>query len=455
MKHVTLFAVAVLWGHAASAQWQSQHAGFSNDTLGFYEMSLPNDSTVWAVCYDGKQGLGSGRLVLDFTRTTNGGASWTAGKLGTDTTLSVSNISAISTAEAWVAMHKRAGTGGGLYRTTDGGLTWNQAAAGKIFDANSFPGFVHFFKDKSRGLAVGDPNGGYFEIYTTTDGGANWDRVTTQHLPATLPNEYGLISGFYALDSTIWFGTTAGRIWKSVNFGADWTAHVVDPTGRFVNEIAFNDDKLRGVTHVRNNQGGTFLYSTTDGGATWSAPNRPSYWKRSRVTAVPGTDALISTSVVPIDPGSAISYDNGTTWAPLDNNIPMAVCRFRNAGIGYAGSFFITGPPFNPGMYKSTITFQPRLSVAGSAAGAQAAADFASVYPTLANEVINISLKDGAAKATSVIHLLDLSGKVLETKSSKAKEIIRMDLGKLPPGQYMLRISNGGRTVSKAFTIAR
>src|SRR4028118_446490 len=91
----------------AGAQWIPQNAGFTNDTLGFYEMSLPDKNTAWAVCYDGKPpGLFSSRSILDFTRTTDGGNTWTAGKVGNDKTLRFSNISAINGQEAWVAMHK-------------------------------------------------------------------------------------------------------------------------------------------------------------------------------------------------------------------------------------------------------------------------------------------------------------------------------------------------------------
>ena len=237
MKKYSLSAAAILIVHAASAQWQPQNAGFTNDTLGFYEMSLPNDSTAWAICYDGKGGLSSPRLILDFTRTTNHGQTWVPGKVGTDTTLGLSNISAVSSTEAWVAMHKRVGNGGGLYHTTDAGVTWAQSGVGQIFDTVSFPDFVHF-KDATHGVAMGDPNGGSFEIYTTDDGGTTWDKVTPSHMSATLPNENGWISGFYAVGNSIWFGTTAGRIWRSVNFGKDWTAHVADPAGKFVNEIA-------------------------------------------------------------------------------------------------------------------------------------------------------------------------------------------------------------------------
>src|SRR5687768_9880382 len=128
MKKHLLAALSFLIVVSAHAQWLNQNAGFTNDTLGFYEMSLPDKNTAWAVCYDGKGGLLSTRPVLDFTRTTDGGNTWVPGKMGNDLTLRFSNISAISADEAWVAMHKIGpipsnyvgsfGKGGGVFHTT-------------------------------------------------------------------------------------------------------------------------------------------------------------------------------------------------------------------------------------------------------------------------------------------------------------------------------------------------
>jgi photosystem II stability/assembly factor-like uncharacterized protein len=465
MKKYLLSAVTFMLMYTATAQWVPQNATFINNRLGFYEMSLPDKNTTWAICYDGVNGLGSGRLVLDFTRTTNGGNTWTSGLMGNDTTLEFSNISAVSKNEAWVAMHKRFGiTGGGLYHTTNGGVTWNQEGAGEIFDENSFPNFV-YFKDKNHGVAMGDPNGGYFEIYTTNNKGKKWKRVTPAHLSATLPNEYGFISGYYAIGNTIWFGTTTGRIWKSENMGKDWTAHDAQLNGGFINEIAFNDDKLHGVAHIRNS-GGTFLLSTSDGGITWTNLGKPVNWKRSRITAVPGTNALVSTSVVPIDPGSAVSYDNGVTWTTIDNTIPMAVSRFYNRTTGYAGSFYFAGPPFNPGIYKSQIVFQDppchnnRMAEANeniSSAQQEKIATEASVkvYPVPANDVVNIALPETFARTTTVINILSMDGKVLETRRSKATGLVQINVGKLMPGFYTVRITSNGNTINKAITIVR
>lgn len=446
----------------AKAQWLNQNAALMNNALGFYEMSLPNKHTAWAICYDGINGLGSGRLVLDFTRTVNGGQTWISGKMGNDNTLEFSNISAVSEKEAWVAMHKLGGiTGGGLYHTRNAGVTWTQSNAGQIFDNNSFPNFV-YFKNKKHGLAMGDPNGGYFEIYTTKNGGDTWKRVSPAHMPPTQANEYGFISGYAAVDNTIWFGTTTGRIWKSTNFGKDWAAYTADPAGKFINEIAFNDDKLHGVAHLRAGFQ-TFLYSTADGGVTWTNLGQPTNWKSSRITAVPGTNALVSTSVNQFDQGSALSYDNGATWTEIENVAPKAVCRFFDAHTGYAGGFYFTGPPFNGGIYKSTIAFQVppsqhnncKIQKGNTEKTVAITKNLVAVYPTPANDIVHITLPAGLSNAASKIAIISLDGKVVQTATYKGNSMIDLNVSKLIAGIYMLRIENNGKVINKTFTVAR
>jgi photosystem II stability/assembly factor-like uncharacterized protein len=462
MKRLLLTTIAIFTIAVTNAQWLNQNAGFSNDTLGFYEMSVVNENTVWAICYDGKNGLFSNRLILDFTRTVNGGTTWVPGKMGTDTTLAFSNISAVSKDEAWVAMHKRYGqTGGGIYHTTDGGVTWSQSGAGEIFDGNSFPDFV-YFKDRHKGVAMGDPNNGYFEIYTTDNGGDKWKRVKQNKMPALIANEYGFISGYAALDNTIWFGTTAGRMFRSTNFGKDWSVYTVDPGGKAVFEIAFNDDKLHGVTHLRNNNA-TFLYSTNDGGVTWTNLGQPAGWKSSRITAVPGTDALVATSVNGFDKGSSISYDNGATWTVIESLRHKAVCRFFNKNAGWAGGFFVTGPPFSGGIYKSEINFlEPaghhhRNNSTGSpgVSGTNGNDADVKIFPSPAKDIMTISLPEPFAKQSIHITVLNPDGKILKTMKSEGVRTVRLNVSDLSTGAYFVRISGNDQTINKMFTVTR
>lgn len=461
MKKIFLATVTMFTMFTVTAQWIEQNAGFTNDTLRFYDMAIPNKKTAWAVCFD-LCGLGCGPFVQDFTRTTDGGATWKAGKVGNAPNHDFSNISAIDEKEAWVAMNKRFQTGGGLFHTTDGGLTWEKSNPAEIFDENSFPNFV-YFKDNNRGIAMGDPNGGYFEVYTTNNKGKKWKRVRQADLPATLPNEFGFVAGYAAVQNTVWFGTTRGRMYKSADFGKTWTVHMVDPAGKFINEITFNDDRLHGVAHLRDNFGQTFLFSTADGGVTWTNLGQPANWKNSRITSVPGTNALISTGISanPNFRGSAISYDNGTTWTEIERAVNKTVSRFYDAETGYACATFVSGPPLRGGIYKSEIVFQTNTAALISnetkpAITVETMADaMVKVYPSPANDVVSVSLDDASVNANSAISIVSMTGNLLTSKTSKGSKIIQLDVSKLPAGIYMLRVEANGQTTNKMITITR
>ena len=91
-----------------------------------------------------------------------------------------------------------------MYKTTDGGLTWDK-------QETAFPGFngnpivIHFF-DSNNGVCVGDPNNGYWAIYTTTNGGTNWIRVPSANIPAPIPAGEVGISGVAVDQRIIVFG---------------------------------------------------------------------------------------------------------------------------------------------------------------------------------------------------------------------------------------------------------
>ena len=482
MKKYLLTVLAYILIVTANAQWLPQNPGFTNDTVGFYEMSLPDKNTAWAVCYDGIRGLLSGKPILNFTRTLDGGVTWIPGKVGNDKTLRFSNISAIDGQEAWVAMHKMDystiptlryvgfGKGGGIFHTIDGGASWEHTNPGELFDDNSTPQFV-YFKDKNHGIAVGDPNQGYWEIYLTNNKGKKWKRVPTGNLPAALPNERGWISGYAAIGNTIWFGTTAGRMYKSMDFGKSWAVHKVDPLpGTEVNEIAFLDDGLTGVAHLRNNSiGRTYVFSSTDGGLTWTNYFQPANWKNSRVTAVPGTNAFVSTSTHPnpLFTGSSVSYDAGQTWTDIERTAQKAVSRFYDANTGYAGGFHISGHPFfgTRGLFKSQIVFQtPSLQehtvITRSTKQPiveqekMTGENLVKVYPTPASNVLTIQWQD-PLPTNKVISILSMDGRVMQTTKQEGSNLIRLNVSKLPAGIYTVRIITKKVTVNKVITISR
>ena len=477
MKKLLLAATAFFLSITSEAQWLPQNPGFTQDTVGFYEMSLPDKNTVWAVTYDGKFGLLSGIPTLSFTRTIDAGNTWIPGQVGTDRTLRFSNISAIDGQEAWVAMHKIGSFnpligygfdkgGGGIFHTTDAGVTWEHTNPGELYDNNSVPMFVHF-KDKNHGISMGNPNQGYWEIYLTNNKGKKWKRVTTENIPAPLANENGWISGYSAIGDIIYFGTTAGRMYKSMDFGKTWAVHTVTPlTSTEVNEIAFLDDGLTGVAHLRNYSiGRTYVLSTTDGGLTWTNYFQPLNWKNSRVTAVPGTNAFVSTSTHgnPLFTGSSVSYDAGQTWTDIERTAQKAVARFYDANTGYAGGFHVSGHPVlgTRGIFKSQIVFQeavqnregknPVVTVQQD----NILNDRIKIYPTPANDLINVSLSDDQVATTTTIHILSMEGKVVEVRKSTGVKLVQLNVRKLTAGMYIIRVTANNKTANQTITISR
>jgi photosystem II stability/assembly factor-like uncharacterized protein len=432
MKKITLlFTILCLCSTVARAQWANQDAGFTNRTLGFYEISIVNENVVWVICYDGINGLGSSTPILDFVRTTDGGQTWTPGTMGSDPNLAFSTICAISDTEAWVAMHKiDFSGGGGLFHTTDAGVTWVQSNPGVVFDGGSFPNFV-YFKDQLHGIAGGDANGGYFEIYTTADGGVNWTRTPQANIPASLAGgQYGWFDGYSVIGDTVWFGTNFGQMYKSTDFGQTWSVFTVDPAKNTVYEIAFSDDGLHGLTNIRTANNTVILFSTVDGGATWTQMAPHPKWKRSRVTAVPGTSTFVSTSVIYSNRGSAYTKDNGATWIEIDGTVQKAACRFLNSTTGWAGGYFNDNPIYiiGDGIYKWDNTVS--LSVQKNNAK-----PLYTVYPNPAANILHISL--GADVTRDDLQFYNSIGVLVkEVNNSNGEEINVSDLS---AGVYLIK----------------
>jgi len=135
----------------------------------------------------------------------------------------------------------------GVYRTTDGGKTWEQTLAvdqntgcsDLAMDPNN-PRIVYAglwqFELKTWNRTSGGPGSG---IFKSTDGGVTWKRLTGRGLPSSPVGKIGLAiarrtSRVYALietgDGVPWQGepTQKGQLWKSDNAGDSWELMSID-----------------------------------------------------------------------------------------------------------------------------------------------------------------------------------------------------------------------------------
>ena len=253
----------------------------SNTTENLRGISTPSRNVAWA---SGTHGT--------YLRTTDGGETWQAAQVPGAETLDFRDVEAFS---ADVAYLLAAGPGeqSRIYKTANAGKTWALQ-----FTNNNPKGFFDCmaFWNRDRGIAVGDPVNGKFELITTKDGGKHWKSIPTASLPSAVESE-----GAFAASGTciavqgkknIWFATggKVARVFRSTNAGKTWTVadtpivHGADSSGIF--SIAFRDSKngvIAGGDYKQPEKGGPNLASTDDGGLTWKLAAVSPQWYFSAV----------------------------------------------------------------------------------------------------------------------------------------------------------------------------
>ena len=246
-----------------------------------------------------------------FLRTSNGGASWQPAEPAHD--LLGYPIHFISPTVGWRPAPRRYGWWPGLlqdiqlYKTTDGGLTW-QMHPGKVTEVvrigdetpegpihgNSREGARLFFADEMHGWyvgftgdwrrrhdpvtlrLVGEPLAGNF-LCSTRDGGQSWKcqvhvyrtiHIGHSHLNLALraPKDLDFIN-----PKVGWVAPNAGWIYHTADSGTTWELvrnplggdKPEDNRGRYISQIDFVDES-RGWAVARHG-----VWFTPDGGQTW------------------------------------------------------------------------------------------------------------------------------------------------------------------------------------------
>jgi photosystem II stability/assembly factor-like uncharacterized protein len=308
-------------------------------------------------------------------RSTNGGVTWNR-VLPTPyvTALAVSPVYGASRT-VYAAARPNTTSATAVYRTTDGGNTWQALATGIPAEQNGQPLTVSslaFAVDGSVLAGVGYGVGGETAVYRTTDGGNTWYMVdaplpgdVVNHLltlpansldlyaatdagihTATLPqggdvepgawNSSGprggkanalAVSPNFANDGVVfsgeWFtsfrstGTGSGIV-KSSDFGQTWQPSATGTAGFYyasaIHDYAFSPEFATDQTVFAATWSG--LFRSADGGATWA-------WVESLFSGFPGAvtevalspDFVSSGHMMAQDGRLNVSQDGGQTWS--------------------------------------------------------------------------------------------------------------------------------------------
>jgi photosystem II stability/assembly factor-like uncharacterized protein len=331
----------------------------SNVPIGHFAIAPSNPDIIWV----GTGDPASGRVPFrgfGVMKSTDGGKSWAA--MGLAETHHIGRI-AIHPRNpdivfvAAVGYHFTANKERGLFRTTDGGRTWD-----KVFDLGDKLGFVEVVinpanpdiifaatYDKSRLPWNFDEFGPLSAIYKSTDGGDTWKKLggglpggklgriglalypkNPDILYATIDNfnprpptkdetERALKSGGKPPERRI-----GGEVYRSEDGGESWKKMNADDQpvggGKWYGQIYVdpNDDKIIYVP-------GVLLLRSLDAGRTWGAHGPENVAASVHVDhhAIWIDPANSNHVILGHDGGLAMTYDFGRTWDAFDS-LPLA-----------------------------------------------------------------------------------------------------------------------------------
>ncbi len=244
----------------------------------------------------------------------------------------------------------------GIFRTTDGGETWEQTL---FIDENTGVFEIAMNPDNPRillagawplvirtwGRESGGPNGG---IYRSRDGGATWQRIEGHGLPDPPIGKVGLAFApsnpdiVYALMET--GHPNRGVLWRSSDGGDNWNLVSSDrllnerphyASRIMVNPADENEVYFAANSHSISYDGGITTERSGWGGDThdmWADPLNP--------------DRMMISN----DGGATITMNRGRSWnrvnlpiaqmyhVNVDNEIPYNVYGGKQDGSGYRGS---------------------------------------------------------------------------------------------------------------------
>lgn len=257
-------------------------------------------------------------------KTTDGGATWSQ--------LASTNNSAFHYIQD-VLVHPftqqvYVGTRNGLYRSSDGGASFEYILGGRVAD-------LEIGADNTLYVATGIFSAGYIYASTTGNSGS-WNSIAGTGFPtsgvnrielAPAPNDANVI---YAMTHDP--GTNdVGGIYRTANKGANWTSLPL-PDWRNGDNFARGQawyDLIIGVNPTNANElyiGGVDLFKSTNGGSTWSQltdwwrdPSDPIYAHADQHAIVfrPGNPSFV---VFGNDGGLSVSTNSGSTFSTRVNN---------------------------------------------------------------------------------------------------------------------------------------
>ena len=232
-------------------------------------------------------------------------------------------------------------TGGGLWKTKDMGLSWNNisdgffktATVGGIAVAESDPNIVYVGMGEHavRGVMTHHGDG----MYKSTDAGKTWKKLgldATHHIARVVVDPKNPNIVFVAAQGSLYSSSNDRGIYKSIDGGATWNKvlFIDDKTGCAELSMDMNNTTIlyaamwehgRTPWKVTSGGPGSGLYKSTDGGTTWNKMHDglPKEMGKMAITVSRANSekvyALIESDFTKEAGGMYVSENAGKTWS--------------------------------------------------------------------------------------------------------------------------------------------
>lgn len=252
------------------------------------------------------------------------------------------------------------GGAGVLYMTQDGGRSWQNSPT--PFGSGELE-----FIDLTHGYALSDGNpedaSGYKEIYKTSNGGMSWElvhRVGSGSADGTLklPVE-GIINGMTFRDlDTGWI--TGQAVQNGVSFlfitkdgGSTWQHQELTLPDEINNDLIsvqapvfFNETYGKLPVYFVSDPTGFLLYSSLDGGETWSD---------TTLVSINGKVDVISMQTAVIWDGKEVGMtrDGGTTWGMVETGLNISDSLVQIDFVNQLEGWALALQPGGSNLYKT------------------------------------------------------------------------------------------------------
>src|SRR6478672_8376075 len=269
-------------------------------------------------------------------------------------------------------------TGGGLWKTTDGGLTWkpvsdkffktSSVGAVAVADSNPDVVYVGMGETELRGnILQGDG------VYKSSDGGQTWTHVGLDKTMAIARIRVHPTNPDVAYVAALGdpYGPNPERgVFKSTDGGKTWTRSLFrdEKTGAvdLAIDVAHPEILYAGLwevfrtPHSLSSGGpGSGLFKTTDGGQTWTELTKnaglpTSLWGKVGVSVSGADPSRVYAIVEAIEGGVFLSDDAGTTWKLVNDDRRLRQRAFYYSRIYADPQTKDTVYVLNTGVYRST-----------------------------------------------------------------------------------------------------